>query len=228
MEKSLLFRDSNQKWECFYPEWAGRPELDNTDADGWFDTGNLARMDAEGYIRIAGRSKDIIIRGGENIPVVEVEGLLFKHPTIAALAIVGYPDTRLGERACAFVAPRDGASLSFAEMVAYLKAQQMAQQYIPERLELVTELPRTPSGKVQKFKLREISCRADFKSGARTTSVPQRIPPQLMIKTAKGITDAERAPAIRGSTTFEFVGLMHRLATNLAQTHPIKRLFASS
>ena len=128
-----------------------RPELDNTDAD----TGDLARMDAEGYIRIAGRSKDIVIRGGENIPVVEVEGLLFKHPKIAAVAIVGYPDSRLGERACAFVVPRDGASLSFAEMVAYLKAQQMAQQYIPERLELVTELPRTPSGKVQKFKLRE-------------------------------------------------------------------------
>jgi len=132
-----------------------RPELDNTDANGWFDTGDLARMDAEGYIRIAGRSKDIIIRGGENIPVVEVEGLLFKHPKIAAVAIVGYPDARLGERACAFVVPRDGASLSFAELVAYLKAQQMAQQYIPERLELVTELPRTPSGKVQKFKLRE-------------------------------------------------------------------------
>ena len=132
-----------------------RPELDNTDAEGWFDTGDLARMDAEGYIRIAGRSKDIIIRGGENIPVVEVEGLLFKHPAIAAVAVVGYPDARLGERACAFVVPRESASLSFEEMIAYLKAQQMAQQYIPERLELVTELPRTPSGKVQKFKLRE-------------------------------------------------------------------------
>jgi cyclohexanecarboxylate-CoA ligase len=132
-----------------------RPELDNTDADGWFDTGDLARMDADGFIRIAGRSKDIIIRGGENIPVVEVEGLLFKHPKIAAVAIVGYPDPRLGERACAFVVPREGAPLSFAEMVAYLKAQQMAQQYIPERLELVNELPCTPSGKIQKFKLRE-------------------------------------------------------------------------
>ena len=133
-----------------------RPELDNTDADGWFDTGDLARMDADGYIRIAGRSKDIIIRGGENIPVVEVEGLLFKHPKIAAVAIVGYPDPRLGERACAFVVPREGAPLSFAEIVAYLKAQQMAQQYIPERLEgLVNELPHTPSGKIQKFKLRE-------------------------------------------------------------------------
>ena len=71
------------------------------------------------------------------------------------LRSLGYPDARLGERACAFVVPREGASLAFAEMVAYLNAQQMAQQYIPERLEVVTELPRTPSGKIQKFKLRE-------------------------------------------------------------------------
>ena len=132
-----------------------RPELDNTDADGWFDTGDLARMDGEGYIRISGRSKDIIIRGGENIPVVEVEGLLFKHPAVAAVAVVGYPDPRLGERACAFVVLRDASALSFDDMLAYLEAQQMARQYIPERLEIVAELPRTPSGKIQKFKLRE-------------------------------------------------------------------------
>ncbi|MFY0100145.1 cyclohexanecarboxylate-CoA ligase, partial [Acinetobacter baumannii] len=69
-----------------------RPELDPKSAEGWFDTGDLARMDGQGYIRIAGRSKDIIIRGGENIPVVEVEGLLFRHPAVAAVAIVGYPD----------------------------------------------------------------------------------------------------------------------------------------
>jgi len=132
-----------------------RPELDTTDADGWFDTGDLARMDDEGYIRIAGRSKDIIIRGGENIPVVEVEGLLYRHPAIAEVAIVGYPDERLGERACAFVKLRDGASLDFADMAAYLAGQSMARQYIPERLEIVAELPRTPSGKIQKFRLRE-------------------------------------------------------------------------
>jgi len=132
-----------------------RPELDPKDADGWFDTGDLARMDEAGYIRIAGRSKDIIIRGGENIPVVEVEGLLFKHPAVAAVAIVGYPDERLGERACAFVVPRDGQSFSFEAMAAYLAEQRMAKQYIPERLEIVSELPRTPSGKIQKFRLRE-------------------------------------------------------------------------
>lgn len=133
-----------------------RPDLDSTDADGWFDTGDLARMDSQGYIRIAGRSKDIIIRGGENIPVVEVENLLFRHPAVAEVVVVGYPDERLGERACAFVRLRDGAQFSFEDMTTYLGAQQMARQYIPERLEVVSELPRTPSGKVQKFRLREM------------------------------------------------------------------------
>jgi cyclohexanecarboxylate-CoA ligase len=114
-------------------------------------------MDADGYIRIAGRSKDIIIRGGENIPVVEVEGLLFRHPAVAEVAIVGFPDTRLGERACAFVRLREGASLTLPEVTAYLEAQRMARQYMPERLEIVAQLPRTPSGKIQKFKLREMA-----------------------------------------------------------------------
>ncbi len=134
-----------------------RPDLGGADAAGWFDTGDLARMDGDGYIRIVGRLKDIIIRGGENIPVVDIEGLLFKHPAIAEVAVVGYPDERLGERACAFARLREGTSLSFEEMVAHLEAQQMARQYMPERLEIVEELPRTPSGKVQKFRLREIA-----------------------------------------------------------------------
>jgi len=134
-----------------------RPELNPNDPDGWFDTGDLARMDTDGYIRIAGRSKDIIIRGGENIPVVEVEGLLFRHPAVAEVAIVGFPDARLGERACAFVRLREGASLSLADITSHLEAQRMARQYMPERLEIVAELPRTPSGKIQKFKLREVA-----------------------------------------------------------------------
>ncbi|MCX8133717.1 MAG: AMP-binding protein [Roseococcus sp.] len=141
-----------------------RPELDPQDPEGWFDTGDLARMDAEGYIRIAGRAKDIIIRGGENIPVVEVEGLLYRHPAIAEVAVVGYPDPRLGERACAFVRLREGASLTLPEMVAYLEAQRMARQYIPERLEILDALPRTPSGKIQKFRLREMA------AGERTSA----------------------------------------------------------
>lgn len=132
-----------------------RPDLGAIDADGWFDSGDIARMDEGGYIRICGRSKDIIIRGGENIPVVEIENLLFKHPAVDAVAIVGAPDQRLGERACAFVVPKPGASLSFDEMSEYLIGQQVARQYVPERLEIVAELPKTPTGKIQKFRLRE-------------------------------------------------------------------------
>ncbi|MGB8893289.1 MAG: cyclohexanecarboxylate-CoA ligase [Pseudolabrys sp.] len=134
-----------------------RPQLYGHDTEGWFDTGDLARIDADGYIRITGRSKDIIIRGGENIPVVEIEGLLFRHPAIQAVAIVGYPDPRLGERACAFVVLKAGHTFSQAEMVQFLEREKVIKQYLPERLEIVAELPRTPSGKVQKFKLREIA-----------------------------------------------------------------------
>ncbi|WP_342620929.1 cyclohexanecarboxylate-CoA ligase [Rhodoferax sp. GW822-FHT02A01] len=132
-----------------------RPHLNATDADGWFETGDMAYIDAEGYIRINGRSKDLIIRGGENIPVMEIENLLYKHPAVAMVAIVGYPDARLGERACAFVTLRPGHSFSLEEMSRYLSEHQVTRQYHPERLELMEDLPKTPSGKLQKFKLRE-------------------------------------------------------------------------
>jgi cyclohexanecarboxylate-CoA ligase len=131
-----------------------RPQLNGVDADGFFDTGDLARIDERGYIRICGRSKDVIIRGGENIPVVEIEALLYKHPAIALVAVVAYPDERLGERACAIVVPKPGQSLGFDEMVEFLQAQKVARQYMPERLEIVDAMPTTPSGKIQKFKLR--------------------------------------------------------------------------
>ncbi len=133
-----------------------RPQWNNTDAQGWFDTGDLARMDAAGYIRISGRSKDIIIRGGENIPVVEVEALLYRHPAVAQAAIVAMPDERLGERACAVVVTRPGQTLDFEAMVSFLKEHKLAIQYIPERLEVLEAMPATPSGKIQKFKLREM------------------------------------------------------------------------
>ena len=132
-----------------------RPHLNGTDAEDWFDTGDLARLDAQGYVRITGRSKDVIIRGGENIPVVEIESLLYKHPAVAMAAIVAYPDERLGERACAVVVTKPGQSFDMPIMVAYLKEQKVAIQYIPERLELRETMPSTPSGKIQKFKLRE-------------------------------------------------------------------------
>lgn len=132
-----------------------RPQLNGTDADGWFDTGDLAHVDARGYIRISGRNKDVIIRGGENIPVVEVEALLYRHRAIAAAAIVSYPDERLGERACAFVVLRPGEHIDLPAIVAFMKSHRVAVHYIPERLEILDALPVTPSGKVQKFRLRD-------------------------------------------------------------------------
>jgi cyclohexanecarboxylate-CoA ligase len=122
-------------------------------ADGWFDTGDLARDDGFGGIRIAGRVKDLISRGAEKIPVVEVEAVLLRHPAVRKVAVVGYPDERLGERACAVVVP-DGTPPGIDELCAFLAATGMAKQYWPERLEIVAELPTTPTGKIQKYLLR--------------------------------------------------------------------------
>ena len=134
-----------------HPDWTAAAFT----PDGWFRTGDLGVMDESGYIRITGRVRDVINRGGEKIPVAEVEQLLSDHPAIAQVAIVAMPDPRLGERACAFVVLRERASLDFDRMQHYLHACQVAKQYWPERLEIVAELPRTPSGKVQKYVLRD-------------------------------------------------------------------------
>jgi len=133
-----------------------RPHLNGTDADDWFDTGDLASLDDRGYVKIDGRSKDVIIRGGENIPVVEIEALLYRHPAIAQVAIVAYPDERLGERACAVVVTKRDQTIDFSEMIDFLKSQKVALQYIPERLMVLDQMPSTPSGKIQKFKLRDV------------------------------------------------------------------------
>jgi len=135
-----------------------RPEFtaDGHTADGWFKTGDRATLDRDGYVSITGRSKDVIIRGGENIPVVEVENLLFTHPKVAGVAIVAMADPRLVERACAVVIPRDGQSLTLPEITAFLESHQLARHKFPERIEIVSEFPMTPSGKVQKFRLRQV------------------------------------------------------------------------
>ncbi|MGH2784604.1 MAG: AMP-binding protein [Actinomycetota bacterium] len=145
--------------------WARSPEVfigyrnaeldrDAFTDEGWFRTGDLGRLDDAGYLRVTGRLKDIIIRGGENISVKEVEDLLAEHPAVADVAIVGMPDPVLGERACAFVAPRKGATLTFEEMTAFLMSREIARQKFPERLELKAKLPKTASGKVLKQALR--------------------------------------------------------------------------
>jgi cyclohexanecarboxylate-CoA ligase len=126
------------------------------DPDGWFETGDLASIDAAGFVRIAGRTKDIIIRGGENISVKEIEDLLYAHPDVADVAIVAMPDPRLVERACAVVVPVLGTSLTLAAIAEYLNGFNLARHKYPERLELVDSLPRTPTGKIQKYVLRQL------------------------------------------------------------------------
>lgn len=135
-----------------------QPELtrEHFGTDGFFRTGDRARMDVEGYIKITGRIKDLIIRGGVNISPVEIEDILFAHPDIAQVAVVGMPDPRLGERICAFVVPRPQASVDLEVVRRWMERAGVAKQKWPERVEVVDTLPMTPSGKVQKFRLREM------------------------------------------------------------------------
>jgi cyclohexanecarboxylate-CoA ligase len=138
--------------ECFLP-------------DGYFRTGDQARMDEDGYIKITGRIKDLIIRGGVNISPVEIENVLFSHPKIVNVAVVGMPDDRLGERACAFVVLEPGETLVLEEVQQWMAGANVAKPKWPERVETVETLPMTASGKVQKFRLREqISKQRDVKS----------------------------------------------------------------
>ncbi len=124
--------------------------------DGFFRTGDQARMDEDGYIKITGRIKELIIRGGVNISPVEIENVLFPHPKVANVAVVGMPDPRLGERVCAFVVPRGGDPLELKEVQQWMARAGIAKPKWPERVEAVEAFPMTPSGKIQKFRLREI------------------------------------------------------------------------
>src|SRR5205823_15106098 len=131
-------------------------DADAFDDDGYFRTGDLGRQDADGYVVITGRLKDIIIRKGENISAKEVEDLLYTHPKVADVAVIGLPDPAVGERCCAVVAPREaGEPLAFLEMVEFLKEQGLMLQKIPEQLEIVETIPRNPSGKIVKHVLRD-------------------------------------------------------------------------
>ena len=136
-----------------------RPDLeaDSMTAEGYLRTGDRARLlDARGHMRISGRTKDIIIRGGENIPVVEIENLLLTHPAVKEIALVALPHARLGETACACLVVRPGvASPGVAELGSFLAEHRVAKQFFPEAVRVLPDLPRTPSGKIRKFALRE-------------------------------------------------------------------------
>jgi acyl-CoA synthetase (AMP-forming)/AMP-acid ligase II len=125
-------------------------------ADRYYRTGDLGSFDATGRLRIVGRVKDMIIRGGRNISPRLIEEMVLRHPQVAEVAVAAYPDKVLGERACAFVVARTGADLTLASMLDFLRTQQMPTWQMPERLELLPELPKSAGGKVMKNKLREL------------------------------------------------------------------------
>jgi acyl-CoA synthetase len=137
--------------------YLGEPALTRRAFRGpWYRFGDLGTMDSSGRIRVTGRIKDIVIRGGENISVREIEEMLASHPAVAAVAVVGYPDDRLGERCCAVVVPPDGVTAPTLDAVCdFLRGRGLPTFKLPERLEIVSRLPMTVTGKVKKAELRE-------------------------------------------------------------------------
>ena len=133
-----------------------RPEFTEEEiVDGWFKTGDQATVHEDGYVSLLGRTKDIIIRGGENIPVYELENSLYRHPVVVDAAVIGVPDERLGERACAVLVLEQDEHLSLDDVKEFLLDEGISKHFLPERLELIDALPKTSTGKVRKVELRQ-------------------------------------------------------------------------
>lgn len=148
--------------QCFLGYVDPALEAEAFDAEGFFRTGDLGRLDPRGHLEITGRLKDVIVRKGENISAKEVEDLLHEHPAVAEAAVVGLPDPERGERVCAVVVPREGATApDLRELARFLEERGLMRQKLPEQLEVLPDLPRNPTGKVLKHELR-----ARFASGA--------------------------------------------------------------
>ena len=137
--------------------YAGQDDLYHTSLtpDGFFRTGDLAQIDEQGYVRITGRLKDLIIRGGVNISPIPIEDTLASHADIESVAVIGYPDARLGERICAVIRPLERKP-SLEELLSFCRKQGLAKRHCPEVVRFISEMPRTASGKIRKADLRKL------------------------------------------------------------------------
>ena len=125
------------------------------DEEGFFRTGDLARIDEKGYVTLTGRIKEMINRGGESISATEIEKLIIGHPDVALVAVIPMPDPMLGEKVCAYIQPKVGANLSFEKIISYLKGKKASVQQLPERIEFIDTMPVTKAEKIDKKALRE-------------------------------------------------------------------------
>ena len=142
--------------ECFLGYQDPALDAEAFTPDGWFRTADLGTVDLQGFLTVTGRKKDIIIRKGEKISAAELETMIAGHPSVADVAVIAIPDPVTGERACACVLLRPGAKLTLEELCDFLRAEGLPNQKLPESLEIVTDFPRTASGKVQKHLLRRL------------------------------------------------------------------------
>jgi cyclohexanecarboxylate-CoA ligase len=124
-------------------------------------------MDEDGFVSLLGRSKDVIIRGGQNIPVYDVENLLHQHPAVVEVAVIGLPDERLGERACAVLVLEEGEHLTLEDVKEFLLSEGLSKVFLPERVELLDHLPKTMSGKIRKVELRQMFAQQTAASESR-------------------------------------------------------------
>ncbi|RKH47983.1 class I adenylate-forming enzyme family protein, partial [Corallococcus llansteffanensis] len=147
----------------YFEDEAGTREA--IDADGWFHTGDLARVDAEGFFTIAGRKKDMFISGGENVYPLELESVLYEHPAVQQCAVVGVPDAKWGEAGRAFVVVKADAQATADALLEHLRGR-LARFKVPKRVELVKALPVSPAGKILKRELREAAIASDARDAS--------------------------------------------------------------
>jgi non-ribosomal peptide synthetase component E (peptide arylation enzyme) len=124
------------------------------DSDGFFKTGDVAKISARGYVTITGRIKEMINRGGESISATQIEDLIDRHPQVATVAVIAMPDPVMGERVCAYVQAKAGSRPTFEEIIAFLRAEKASVLALPERIEFVEEMPYTGAQKIDKNALR--------------------------------------------------------------------------